>query len=99
MALGGGLLLVNFVLWMVVGRSMFASALAGTSMAKAALLWSGKLVLLFGGLLYLLTTFPIAAVALGGSVVVTALMLQALVKVATELRVDDDPALRVERTA
>jgi hypothetical protein len=78
---------------------MFASALAGTSMAKAALLWGGKLALLFGGLLFLLTTFPPAAVAVGGSVVVFALMLQALASTATALHVDDDAVLRVERTA
>ena len=98
-AAGGGLVLVNFVLLLGVGRAMFASALAGTSPVKAALLWGGKLALLFGGLLFLLTTFSPAAVAVGGSAVVAALMLQALASTASALRVDDDAALRVERTA
>ena len=98
-AAAGGLVLVNFLLWVGVGRAMFASALAGTSPVKAALLWGGKLALLFGGLLFLLTTFEPASVAVGASFVVAALMLQALASTASALRVDDDAALRVERTA
>lgn len=98
-ASAGGLVLVNFVLWVWVGRALFASALSGQSPVKAAAIWGGKFALLIGGLLFLLTTFPPASVAVGASVVVAALMLQAFASTASLLRIEEDAALRAERTA
>jgi len=98
-AAAGGLVLVNFVLWVWLGRALFTAALAGQSPIKAAAMWGGKFALLIGGLLFLLTTFPPAAVAVGVSVVVVALMLQAFASTASALRIEDDAALRAERTA
>jgi hypothetical protein len=67
---------------------MFAAALQGGTSFFAAVLWSLKLALLFGGLLFLLATFPPLAVAVGSSVIVASILLQALGSVATELRLE-----------
>jgi hypothetical protein len=87
-AASGGLILVNFALWQRVGHAMFAAALQGGTSFFAAVLWSLKLVLLLGGLLFLLATFPPLAVAVGSSVLVASILLQALGSVATELRLE-----------
>ncbi|MBO85145.1 MAG: hypothetical protein CL927_07280 [Deltaproteobacteria bacterium] len=87
-AASGGLILVNFALWQRVGHAFFAAALQGTSSILAVALWSLKLVLLFGGLLFLLATFSPLAVAVGSSVIVASILLQALGSTASELRLE-----------
>ena len=87
-AASGGLILVNFALWQRVGHAMIAAALQGDTSLFAAVLWSLKLALLLGGLLFLLAMFPPLAVAVGSSVIVASILLQALGSVATELRLE-----------
>jgi hypothetical protein len=71
-AAAGALVLVNFLLWVRVGRGLFAAALGGQAPVGSALLYSGKLLLLVGGLWALIHLFPPAAVLLGASVLVVA---------------------------
>ena len=87
-AASGGLILVNFALWQRVGHALFAAALRGTSSILAVVLWSFKLALLLGGLLFLLATVPPPAVAVGSSVIVASILLQAIGSTATELRLE-----------
>lgn len=88
-ALAGGLVLVNFQLWQWVGRTAFAAVLEGRSPALAAALWGGKLALLVGGIAFLVSTYPAPAVALGCSVVVGALLLQAAAATVGELSLEE----------
>lgn len=90
-AAAGGLILVNFVLWQRVGHALFAAALQGQSPVLAVALWGVKLTLLLGGLLFLLATFPPLTVAVGASVIVASILLQALGSTATELRLEGTP--------
>ena len=87
-AASGGLILVNFALWQRVGHAMFAAALKGDTSFFAAALWGLKLALLLGGLLFLLATFSPLTVAVGSSVIVASILLQALGSAATELRLE-----------
>ena len=90
-AAAGGLILVNFALWQHVGHALFAAALHGRSSLFAVGLWGFKLSLLLGGLLFLLATFPPLAVAVGSSVLVASILLQALGSITTELRLEGTP--------
>lgn len=87
-AASGGLILVNFALWQRVGHALFAAALQGTSSISAVVLWSLKLALLLGGLLFLLVTFPPLTVAVGSSVIVASILLQAIGFTANDLRLE-----------
>jgi len=87
-AASGGLILVNFALWQRVGHALFAAALQGQSPVLAVALWGVKLVLLLGGILFLLATFPPTAVTVGASVIVASILLQALGSTASELRLE-----------
>lgn len=84
----GGLILVNFALWQRVGHALFAAALSGRSPVLAVVLWGLKLALLLGGMLFLLATFSPWSVALGASVLVASILLQALGSTASELRLE-----------
>ena len=88
-AAAGGLCLLNFGLWQVVGRSLFAVRSQGGSGAWPVALWGLKFLLLAGGSALLLAHFPPAAVALGGSVLVAILLLSASRGVFTTLDAED----------
>lgn len=88
-ATAGGLCLLNFGMWQAVGRSLFSARLAGTSAAWPMALWSLKLLIFFGGFVALLQLFPPAGVAIGGSALVLALLLQASRGVFAQLEAEE----------
>ena len=88
-ATAGGLCLLNFGLWQAVGRGLFKARLDGTSAAWPMALWGLKLLILFGGFIVLLQIFPPVGVAIGGSALVLALLLQASRGVFAQLEAEE----------
>ncbi len=86
-ALSGGLVLLNLVLWIVVGRHAVAAVRAGRPAALAGVFYVGKLALLVGGLWLLSSHFPPAAVLTGASVLVASTLMVALSSSLAALRV------------
>jgi hypothetical protein len=88
-ATAGGLCLLNFGMWQAVGRGLFQARLSGSSPAWPMALWALKLLIFFGGFVFLLQLFPPAGVAIGGSALVLALLLQASRGVFAQLEAEE----------
>ena len=76
-AASAGLMIVNLLGWVVLGRRIVRATAAGTSATLPALLHAAKFGLVVGALWFLCRVYPASAVLLGSSVVVGAVLLLA----------------------
>jgi predicted membrane protein len=68
--------IANFAVWGLVGKLLVSAE--ETHRRWAAFLWIAKLTFFFGGLVLLLSAFPIAAVTVGVLVMLLAILIEAL---------------------
>lgn len=88
-AVSAGLVLVNLLAWVAVGRRLVTAVLTGRPPVLGTVLLVGKLGLLVAGVLVAAATFPPLSVLLGSSAVVGAILAWALVGAFTQLEVEE----------
>jgi hypothetical protein len=88
-AVSGGLVLANLLVWAFVVRGLLRSAATGEGSALPVLTHVLKFGLLVLTLWWLGGRFPFEAVAMGSSVVVSAILLHAILGLRSELQVGE----------
>jgi len=83
----GGLMLLNLVAWVVVGRRFVTAVLTGRAPVLGTVLFVGKLTVLLVGVVVAAASFPPLSVLLGCSVVVGAILAWAVVGAFTRIEV------------